>query len=144
MCTNVVKYTILKLEKKIFFLVVWKHAKMHQNPFLTLLKTLKNIFFKAMFLVVWKHAQMHQNTFSTTPEVKKYFFFPGGLEPCENELKHGLKHSRRKIFFFSGGLEACANASKRVFNHSRRRKISFLRPCFGWSGSMRICIKTCF
>jgi len=41
------------------------------------LKTLKNIFFKAMFLVVWKHAQMHQNTFSTTPDVKNDFFSGG-------------------------------------------------------------------
>jgi hypothetical protein len=80
---------------------------------------------------------MHQNTFLSTPEAKKYLFqgkvsgfqplqtlknifFPGGLEPCENALKHGFNHSRRKkLFIFSGGLEACANASKRVFNHSR-------------------------
>jgi hypothetical protein len=43
---------------------------------------LKNIFFKAMFLVVWKHAKMNQNTFLTTPDVEKYFFYghvSGGL-----------------------------------------------------------------
>ena len=43
---------------------------------------------------------MHQNTLSTTPDVKKYFFFPGGLEACENALKHGFNHSRRKKLFF--------------------------------------------
>jgi surfactin synthase thioesterase subunit len=76
-----------------------------------------------MFLVVWKHAIMHQNTFSTTPDAKKYLFqghVSGGLKACEIALKHGSNHARRKTFFFSGGLEACANASKRVFNHSRR------------------------
>jgi hypothetical protein len=30
-----------------------------------------------MFLVVYKHAQMHQNTFLTTPDIKKYFFSGG-------------------------------------------------------------------
>ncbi len=52
------------------FREVWKHAKMHQNTFLTT-PDAKNIFFKAMFLVVWKHAQIHQNTFLTTPDIKK-------------------------------------------------------------------------
>jgi hypothetical protein len=81
------------------FLVVWKHAQMHQNTFSTtpdvkkiffsgwsgtmrkclkkrfkLLQTLKNIFFMAMFLVVWKHAKMHQNAFLRTPDVKKHIF----------------------------------------------------------------------
>jgi hypothetical protein len=41
------------------------------------LLTLKSIFFKDMFLVVWKHAKMHQNTFSTTPDVKNDFFSGG-------------------------------------------------------------------
>jgi hypothetical protein len=53
-------------------------------------------------------------------QMLKNIFFQGGLEACENALKHGFNHSRRQIFFFSGGLEPCANASKRVFNHSRR------------------------
>jgi hypothetical protein len=92
---------------KDMFLVVWKHAKMHQNTFLTTpdvkksfsrpcfwwsgsmkkcikkrfrpLQTLKFFF----FCVVWKHAQMHQNTFLTTPDTKKYLFqghVSGGLE----------------------------------------------------------------
>jgi hypothetical protein len=103
----------------------------------------------AMFRVVWKHAQMHQNTFLTTPDTKKIsfsrpcfwwsgsmrkciktrfrplqtlknIFFPGGLEACANASKHIFINSRRKnIIFFSGGLEACANASKYVFYHSR-------------------------
>jgi hypothetical protein len=41
----------------------------------------------AMFLVVCKHAKMHQNTFLTTPDGKKYPFqdhVSGGLEACEN------------------------------------------------------------
>jgi hypothetical protein len=62
------------------------------------LQTLKNIFFKAMFLVVYKHAQMHQNTFLTTPDTKKYLFqghVSGGLEACENASKHVFEHSRR-------------------------------------------------
>jgi hypothetical protein len=52
-----------------------------------------------MFLVVWKHAKMHQNTFSTTPDTKKYLFqghVSGGMEACENALKHVFNHSRRK------------------------------------------------
>jgi hypothetical protein len=105
------------------FLVVWKHAKMHQNTFSTTpdvkkyffsgwsgsmrkclktrfrpLQTLKNIFFMAMFLVVCKHAKMHQNTFLTTPDTKKYLFqghVSGGLEACENASKHVFDHSRR-------------------------------------------------
>jgi hypothetical protein len=56
------------------FLVVWKHAKMHQNTFLTTPDVKKYFFFR-----VYKHAQMHQNTFLTTPDIKKYFF-SGGLE----------------------------------------------------------------
>jgi hypothetical protein len=105
----------------------------------------------AMFLVVWKHAKMHQNTFLTTPDVEKYLFqshVSGGLEACANVSKHVFDHSKRKkiIFFLvvwkhakmpqntflitpdvekylfyghvSGGLEACENASKHVFNHS--------------------------
>jgi hypothetical protein len=50
------------------------------------------------FLVVWKHAQMHQNTFSTTPDTKKYLFqghVSGGPEACENASKHVFDHSRR-------------------------------------------------
>jgi hypothetical protein len=53
----------------------------------------------AMFLVVWKHAQMHQNTFSTTFDTKKYLFqghVSGGVEACENASKHVFNHSRRK------------------------------------------------
>jgi hypothetical protein len=49
----------------------------------------------AMFLVVWKHAKMHQNTFLTTPDAKKYLFqghVSGGLKACENALKHGFNH----------------------------------------------------
>jgi hypothetical protein len=56
-----------------------------------------------MFLVIWKHAQMHQNTFLTTPDAKKYYFqghVSGGLEAYENALKHGFNHSRRKKLFF--------------------------------------------
>jgi hypothetical protein len=63
------------------FLVVWKHAKMHQNTFLTTPDDKKYFFFR----VVWKHAQMHQNTFLTTPDAKKYVFqghVSGGLEAC--------------------------------------------------------------
>ena len=51
-----------------------------------------------MFLVVYKHAKMHQNTFLTTPDVKKYLFqghVSGGLEACENASKHVFDHSRR-------------------------------------------------
>jgi hypothetical protein len=58
----------------------------------------KNIFFKAMFLVVWKHAQMHQNMFLTTQNVKKHLFqghVSVGLEACENISKHVFNHSRR-------------------------------------------------
>jgi hypothetical protein len=77
------------------FLVVWNHAKMPQNTFLST-PDVENIFFKTMFRVVWKHAKMHQNTFLTTPDVEKYLFY-GRV---------------------SGGLKACANASKHVFNHS--------------------------
>ncbi len=50
----------------------------------------------AMFLVVWKHAQMHQNTFLNTPNTKKYLFqvhVSGGLEACENASKHVFDHS---------------------------------------------------
>ena len=131
-----------------------------------------------MFLVVYKHAQMHQNTFSTTPDTKKYLFqgyVSGGLEACENASKHGFNHSRRwKIsFFMAMFLVVCKhakmhqntflttpdvekylflrtwfwwpeNASKHIFNHSRRSKISFLEKSFWWSGSMRKCIKTRF
>jgi hypothetical protein len=63
--------------------VVWKHAKMPQNTFLTTPDT-KKYLYKAMFLVVWKHAKMHQNTFSTTPDVKKYFFsgWSGSMRKC--------------------------------------------------------------
>jgi hypothetical protein len=71
-----------------------KCIKTHFQPLLTL----KNIFFKDMFLVVWKHAQMHQNTFSTTPDTKKYLFqghVSGGPEACENASKHVFNHSRR-------------------------------------------------
>jgi hypothetical protein len=49
--------------------------------------------------VVWKHAKMHQNTFLTTPDVEKYLFYghvSGGLEACENASKHIFNHSRRK------------------------------------------------
>jgi hypothetical protein len=62
------------------------------------LQTLKNIFFMAMFLVVWKHAKMHRNTFLTTPDVEKYLFnghVSGGLEACANASKHVFDHSRR-------------------------------------------------
>jgi hypothetical protein len=51
-----------------------------------------------MCLVVWKHAQMHQNTFLTTPDAKKYLFqghVSGGLEAFENASKHVFNHSRR-------------------------------------------------
>jgi hypothetical protein len=51
-----------------------------------------------IFLVVWKHAQMHQNTFLTTPDAKKYLFYghvSGGLEACANASKHVFNHSRR-------------------------------------------------
>jgi hypothetical protein len=75
------------------FLVVWKHAKMHQNTF-SPTPDVKNDF----FLVVWNHTQMPQNAFLTTPDTKKYLF-QGHV---------------------SGGLESCANASKHVFSHSRR------------------------
>jgi hypothetical protein len=51
------------------FLVVWKHAKMHQNRFSTT-PDVKNDF----FLVVWKHAKMPQNTFLITPDVEKHIF----------------------------------------------------------------------
>jgi hypothetical protein len=110
------------------FLVVWKHAQMHQNTFLSTADAIKYLFYGHVsagleacaiaskhifdhcrrknikkFLVVWKHAQMHQNTFLTTPGIKKHLFqghVSGGLEACENALKHGFNHSRRKIFFF--------------------------------------------
>jgi len=105
------------------------------------------------FLVVWKHAQMPQNAFLTTPDVEKYLFqghVSGGLEACANASKHVFDHPRRqkknffrlvwnhakmpqntflitpdveKYLFYghvSGGLEACENASKRVFKDSRR------------------------
>jgi hypothetical protein len=84
------------------------------------LLTLKNIFVKAMFLVVWEHAKMHQNTFSTTPDVKKYFFFRVVWKHAQMHQNTFSTTSDVKNDFFSGGLEACANASKRVFNHSRR------------------------
>jgi hypothetical protein len=48
------------------------------------------------FRVVWKHAQMHQNAFLTTPDVEKYLFqghVSGGLEACENASKHVFDHS---------------------------------------------------
>jgi hypothetical protein len=51
-----------------------------------------------MILVVWKHAQMHQNTFLTTTDGKKYLFskkVSGGLEVCANASKHVFNHSRR-------------------------------------------------
>ena len=51
------------------FLVVWKHAIMHQN---TVLTTPDVKFF--FLLVVWKHAQMPQNAFLTSPDVEKYLF----------------------------------------------------------------------
>jgi hypothetical protein len=38
------------------------------------LQTVKNFFFEKKFLVVWKYAQMHENPFLTTPDVKKYLF----------------------------------------------------------------------
>jgi hypothetical protein len=65
-----------------------------------------------MFLVVWKHAQMHQNTFLTTPDTKKYLFqghVSGGLKACANASKHVFDHYRRKIFFFSGGSNRIKN-----------------------------------
>jgi hypothetical protein len=49
-----------------------------------------------MFRVVWKHAQMHQNTFLTTPDAKKPILkghVSGGLKALENALKHGFNHS---------------------------------------------------
>ncbi len=75
-----------------------------------------------MFLVVWKHAQMHQNTFSTTPDTKKYLFqghWFGGMEACENAPDVKKYFFQGHVF---GGMEACENASKHVFNHSRRKK----------------------
>jgi len=75
------------------FLVVWKHAQMHQNTFSTT-PDIKIFFFR----VVWNHAKMPQNTFLITPDVEKYLFYG----------------------HVSGGLEACENASKRVFKDSRR------------------------
>jgi hypothetical protein len=78
-----------------------------------------------MFLVVWKHAKMHQNTFLTTPDAKKYLFYghvSGGLEACANASKHVLTTPDVEKYLFyghvSGGLEACANASKHFFNYS--------------------------
>ena len=56
----------------------------------------RNKFF--FFLVVWKHAQMPQNAFLTTPDVEKYLFqghVSGGLEACANASKHVFKHSSR-------------------------------------------------
>jgi hypothetical protein len=50
---------------------VFKHSRRSKISFL-----------KKKFLVVWKHAQMHQNTFLTTPDGKKYLFLKkvtGGL-----------------------------------------------------------------
>jgi hypothetical protein len=70
--------------------------------------------------VVWEYAKMEQNTCLTTPDGKKYLFL-------------------KKV---SGGLGVCAYASKHVFNHSIRKKMSFLKKCFWWYGSMRKCIKT--
>ncbi len=75
----------------------------------------------AMVLVVWKHAKMHQNTFSTTPDVKKYFFFFGWSGSMRKCIKTRFRPLQTlKNIFFSGGLEACENASKNVFDHSRR------------------------
>ena len=66
------------------------------------------------FLVVWKHAQMPQNAFLTTPDVEKYLFqghVSGGLEACANASKHVFDHPRRqkKIFFsgWSGTMRKC-------------------------------------
>jgi hypothetical protein len=56
-----------------------------------------------MFLVVWNHAKMHQNTFLTTPDVEKYLVYGhvfGGLEACANASKHIFNHSRRKNINF--------------------------------------------
>jgi hypothetical protein len=72
------------------FLVVWKHAKMHQNTLSTTPDVKKYFFFR----VVWKHVQMHQNTFLTTPDTKKYLFqghVSGGLEACANASKHSRR-----------------------------------------------------
>jgi hypothetical protein len=86
------------------------------------LLTLKNIFFKAMFLVVWKHAKMHQNTLSTTPDVKNDFIFRVVWKHAQMPQNTFLTTPDTKKYLFqghvSGGLEACENASKHVFNHS--------------------------
>ncbi len=75
---------------------------------------------------------MHQNTFFTTPDFQKYLFWKkvfGGLEVCENVLKHVLNHFRRsKISFLkkvSGALEVCENASKHVFTTPDVKKYLF-------------------
>jgi hypothetical protein len=62
-----------------------------------------------MFLVVYKHAQMHQNTFLTTPDIKKYFFSGGleaceiALKHGSNHAR------RKTFFFFwwSGSMRKC-------------------------------------
>jgi hypothetical protein len=70
------------------FLVVWKHAQMHQNTFLTTPDTKKYLFQGQV------SGGMDQNTFSTTPDVKNDFF-SGGLEACANASKRVFNHSRR-------------------------------------------------
>jgi hypothetical protein len=58
-CANASKHIFINSRRKniIFFLVVWKHAQMHQKTFFTT-----------------PDAQMHQNTFLTTPDAKKHLF----------------------------------------------------------------------
>ena len=50
------------------------------------------------FLVVWKYVKMHQNTFLTAPDGQKYLFckkVSGGLVVRAKASKHVFNHSRR-------------------------------------------------
>jgi hypothetical protein len=60
--------------KKYFFFPGCLEACEYASKHIFINSRRKNINF---FLVVWKHAQIHQKTFLTTPDAKKYFFSGG-------------------------------------------------------------------